>query len=228
MPPPSSGPPSSVPTPTPPPNVLAGGAPLTAAGDAGALARTHEGCGVFEGHWPGHTEEVVVKVYPENHPLFVNDMEGAKAASDTKLGPKFYGEVLPPPAQHRAFVMGKVKGTFIVDEVELARIADPAKRKAARELVEKAKGAMGEHTIKDVENYSEALLKNGHGYDGEVQGLVDEAGHWKPIDFQSVKKLPDPALDKAAYDAAVGRHNEFIKWEKDHLKSAMAVAGTKP
>jgi hypothetical protein len=233
MPPPSSGPPSSAPpssgpAPAPPSNVLGGGAPMTAAGDAGALARTHQGCGVFEGHWPGHKEEVVVKVYPENHPLFVSDMEGAKAASETKLGPKFYGEVQPPPPQRRAFVMSKVKGTFIVDDVELARIADPAKRQAARELIEKTKGAMGQHTIKDVENYSEALIKKGNGYDGEVQGLVDEAGRWKPIDFQSIKKLPDPAVDKAAYDLAVKRHNEFISWEVDHLKKVMTVAGKKP
>ena len=232
MPPPSSGPPSSVPpsgpTPTPPPNVLAGGQPLSAAGDAGALARTEEGCGVFEGHWPGHTEEVVVKVYPENHPLFVNDMEGAKAASETKLGPKFYGEVQPPPPQRRGFVMSKVKGTFIVSDKELARIADPAKQQAAKALIEKTRGAMGEHTLKDVENYSEALLKKGYGYEGEVQGLVDEAGHWKPIDFQSMKKLPDPAVDEAAYKTAVDLHKGFIKMEVDDLKAAIAVAGKKP
>jgi len=205
-----------------------GGTPLSAAGDAGALARSEEGCGVFEGHWPGHTEEVVVKVYPENNPLFVNDMEGAKAASETKLGPKFYGGGQPPPPQRRGYVMSKVKGTFIVSDKELGRISDPVKQQAAKALIEKTRAAMGEHTIKDVENYSEALLRKGYGYEGEVQGLVDEAGHWKPIDFQSMRKLPDPAVDKAAYDAAEKMHKSMIKLEVDELKSKMAVAGKTP
>ena len=57
-------------------------------------------------------------------------------------------------------------------------------------------------------------LAGGHYCDGEVQGLVDSGGRWKPIDFQPVRELKD-VPEGAARDAAIAHHNEVIKLEAD-------------
>ncbi|HEU5258161.1 MAG TPA: hypothetical protein VFU28_19380 [Vicinamibacterales bacterium] len=43
-----------------------------------------------------------------------------------------------------------------------------------------------------------------------------------------MRKLPDPAVDEAAYKEAEKLHKGFIKMEVDDLKAAIAVAGKKP
>jgi hypothetical protein len=82
-------------------------------------------------------------------------------------------------------------------------------------------------TVEDVERYSQRLLKGGHYYDGEVQGLIDKAGRWRPIDFQPVRQLPPTGTPE--YAAAGAKHNDMIKLEADRLRAqALRNAAAKP
>jgi hypothetical protein len=112
---------------------------------------------------------------------FEEDLAGAKAAAASG-GPKCYGET-PAGSGKRAFAMEKVETGFTT-------IA-PTGKETAAELIAIEKEAkffaskVTPQTVNGMDAYSARLLKNGHYYDGEVQGIVDAQGRWRPIDFQA-------------------------------------------
>lgn len=186
---------------------------LASGGSKGSLG-AREGFGVFEGRVPGVRKPVAIKVYPADHPLFEHDMLGAQAASRTGMGPKFYGEVPAGPGK-RAFAMEKVEGGFT--EAMPSEAATVAEIAAAEKEAAFYASKVTKQTITDVEAYSQQLLKGGHYYNGEVQGMVTNSGQWRPIDFQAIRPLP-PATDKVAFDAAMKMHNDMFELEKNALK----------
>jgi hypothetical protein len=186
---------------------------LASGGSAGSLG-AREGFGVFEGRVPGVSKPVAIKVYPANHPVFEQDMLGAQAASRTGMGPKFYGEVPAGPGK-RAFAMEKVEGGFT--EALPSEFATSAEILAAEKEAAFYASKVTQQTITDMEAYSQQLLKGGHYYEGEVQGMVSNSGRWRPIDFQAIRPLP-PQSDKAAFDAAVKMHNDMFNLEKNTLQ----------
>jgi hypothetical protein len=186
---------------------------LSASGFKGTLAG-REGFGVFEGMIPGVRRPVAIKVYPENMAeQFGHDLAGAEAASRTGVGPKCYGEIPAGPGK-RAFAMEKIEGGF-VENMSTAPVGSP-EYLAAQKQAQLVSKSVTQQTVNDIETFSQKLLKGGHYYDGEVQGLIDSSGRWRPIDFQPVRPLP-PASEKAAYDAAILRHNDMIGMEKDQM-----------
>jgi hypothetical protein len=64
-------------------------------------------------------------------------------------------------------------------------------------------------------------LQQGRYYKGDLQGLIDENGRWRPIDFQGTEVLP-PESQPAARDAAIKKHNAAFKAVVDALGSIMA------
>ena len=58
-----------------------------------------------------------------------------------------------------------------------------------------------------------AFVANG----SDVQGLVDEDGRWRPVDFQSVQKLP-PETQPHARKAALARHGQMIDGARNELR----------
>ncbi|HXH22488.1 MAG TPA: hypothetical protein VNN10_10685 [Dehalococcoidia bacterium] len=183
---------------------------LSASGFKGTLA-SREGFGVFEGRVPGVSEPVAVKVYPASmNEMFEADMAGARAASQTGRGPKFYGEVPAGPGK-RAFAMEKLQGGFAENLSDAPQ--NSPEFQAAQKQADFYASKVGPQTVQDVEAFGRSMLQQGSYYDGEVQGLVDANGRWKAIDFQPVRPLPPKGTP--AYDAAVQRHNDMIKLEAD-------------
>lgn len=190
--------------------------PLSSSGYAGTLQG--KGFGVFEGRIPGVKDPVAIKVYPEGHPVFADDLAGAQAASRTGYGPKFYGEVPAGPGK-RAFAMEKVPGSF----------PDPAGGASAAELAEAAQAAASvtTRTVTDIRTYGQKLLDEGFYYKGEVQGLVDKSGRWRAIDFQPIRKLPSKA-NAAEYAKAVKDHWSNINSEADMLEKLAKANARRP
>ncbi len=189
------------------------GKQLSASGFAGTVA-DRGGFGVFEGKIPGVNRPVAIKVYPDSmKEMFARDMNGARVASDTQIGPRFYGEVPAGPGKH-AFAMEKIEGGFVEymgSDSLSATEAALGKAEAAT-----ARAAVTDVTVQDIGSYRDAVIRHGHFYDGEVQGLVTKEGRWRPIDFQPVKPLP-PLTDKAAYDAAIARNTDMFSMEIDQF-----------
>jgi hypothetical protein len=190
--------------------------PLSSSGYASTLQG--KGFGVFEGRIPGVKDPVAIKVYPEGHPVFADDLAGAQAASRTGYGPKFYGEVPAGPGK-RAFAMEKVPGSF----------PDAPGGASAAELAEAAKAAASvtTRTVTDIRTYGQKLLDEGFYYKGEVQGLVDTSGRWRPIDFQPIRELP-PKANAAEYVKAVKDHWSNINSEADMLEKLAKANARKP
>lgn len=189
--------------------------PLSSSGFKSTLQG--QGVGVFEGHVPGVEEPVAIKVYPENHPRFQQDMAGARAASMTGHGPKFYGEVGPEVVGQgkRGFAMEKVEGNIPEEPGDLGKMS-PEDAARASAQAHRAMGAVTKETTRDVQRFGDSLWAEGHYYNGEVQGLVDDAGHWKPIDFQAVEEVP-PYTDHEKFNEAFRRHKDAIQAEMDYL-----------
>jgi hypothetical protein len=182
--------------------------PLSASGYKSTLQQAGSEFGVFEAKIPGVPEPVAVKVYPQGHPVFARDIAGAEAASRTGFGPKFYGEV-EAGAGKQAFAMERVSGA-------LPDAAGGAGAAATKEAAEAA-ASVSKQTLQDLRTYGQKLLDEGYFYDGEVQGLVDKSGRWRPIDFQPIKRLPSTAA-QTEYQEAVREHWENIKGELDLLQ----------
>jgi hypothetical protein len=85
---------------------------------------------------------------------------------------------------------------------------------AAQQQADLARSSVTSQTAADVVAFGNRLVQKGSFYNGEVQGLVDAKGRWRPIDFQSVEKLP-PKTDAVAYQEAMRRHNNSIQAEAD-------------
>jgi hypothetical protein len=189
---------------------------LSSSGYAGTLQG--KGFGVFEGRIPGIKDPVAIKVYPEGHPVFANDLAGAQAASRTGYGAKFYGEVPAGPGK-RAFAMEKVPGSF----------PDAAAGASTAEIAEAAQAAASvtTRTVTDIRTYGQKLLDEGFYYKGEVQGLVDKSGRWRAIDFQPIRELPSKA-NAAEYAKAVNDHWSNIDREANMLEKLAQANARKP
>jgi hypothetical protein len=181
--------------------------PLSTAGWKSSLQGSEYG--VFEGRIPGLKDPVAVKVYPANHRVFANDMAGAEIAGRTGYGPKFYGQVDEPGKQ--AFAMEKLPGSQI-DAGSGGALAIKEAAEAATHVTKK--------TISDLDNYAKKMLDLGYYHIGDVQGLVDKAGRWRAIDFQSVRKLP-LTKDFQARQEAIRSHWSGFKQERTLLEKAL-------
>ncbi len=205
--------------------------PLSSAGFKGTLAEKGKGFGVYEAYIPGVKDKVVVKVYPtEMGAQFETELKGAEATGKTGIGPKCYGEVSVGEGK-RAFAMEKVQGSLpeVVDdlekEIQAAKAAgDQAKEaeleaKLAKSTAEAAETAskINQVTIQDVRAYGNRLLDQGFYVHGDLQGLVDSGGRWRPIDFQAHLPLPDKMADPAACADAMRMHSGQIEDQVRHL-----------
>lgn len=219
-----SAPPASAPSVKAPPQVakppqpaqlpsVTLGTQLSHGGDIGTLGSrgapgTH---GVFEASMPDGTP-VAVKVYPDT-PEFKNmfplEMQAAEAVSKTSLGPRFYGEVQVGPGR-RAFAMEPIKGDFPVANPSIGTATHAQEMEAKM-----AQGRISDTTLEDVRTFGEELLGTGYYYRGEVQGLIDTAGRYRPIDFQGVRKLSPNPVEQAG---EIKTHWANLQAEIDYLK----------
>ncbi len=193
--------------------------PLSASGDAGALSRTFEHFGVFEARirTPQGEVDCVVKLLPKSKAtFFASEMEGARAAAATGIGPPFYGEV--EISDGFGFAMGKAAGAFPEYLDPSAKPGKPGYAEAKAEY-EGARQAINEKTPQDVRNYGDELLRLGYYTDGDLQGLVGPDGRWTPIDFSSVKPLPGDPVQRVVMEA---KHQKAIGAQAGRLEAIRA------
>ncbi len=210
--------------------------PLASAGFKGSLAEKGKGFGVYEAYIPGVKEKVVVKVYPSDDPklveVFERELKGAEASGKTGIGPKCYGEVSVGEGK-KAFAMEKVEGSMaeVTDkeiledaiaqaekngEMEKAAELRGKLAKASAEAVDTA-SKINQVTLQDVRAYGNRLKDQGFYVKGDLQGLVDGGGRWRPIDFQGHLPLPDKIADPAGYAEAMRMHDFQIEGQINHL-----------
>ena len=210
--------------------------PLASAGFKGSLAEKGKGFGVYEAYIPGVKDKVVVKVYPADDPklveVFERELKGAQASGKTGIGPKCYGEVSVGEGK-RAFAMEKVEGSMaevtdkeILEEAieqaehngEMEKAAELRNKlaKASAEATETA-SKINQVTLQDVRAYGNRLVDQGFYVKGDLQGLVDSGGRWRPIDFQAHLPLPDKIADPAGYAEAMRMHQYQIESQINHL-----------
>jgi Domain of unknown function (DUF4157) len=210
--------------------------PLESAGFKGSLAEKGKGFGVYEAYIPGVKDKVVVKVYPADDPklveVFERELKGAEASGKTGIGPKCYGEVNVGEGK-KAFAMEKVEGSMaeVTDKEILEEAIEKAERegdmqkaaelrgKLAKATAEAADTAskINQVTLQDVKAYGNRLIDQGFYVKGDLQGLVDGGGRWRPIDFQAHLPLPDKLADPAGYAEAMRMHNYQIEQQINHL-----------
>jgi hypothetical protein len=174
---------------------------ISSGGQSGVTAQT-PGCGVFEGSYPGARTPVVIKMYPASEADLVymhREMEAARAAEATGRGPRVYGEVrgMYNGNQPRVgFAMEKVEGNMTIefDEEELGHLT-PAERAKALSELQAGQRAVTRQTVQDVRDFGDRLWSQGYYCQGDLQGLVDAQGRWRPIDFQTYGRITefDPA-----------------------------------
>src|SRR5579859_2614078 len=215
---------------------------LAAAGNEGSLAARGKGFGAYEAYIPGVKDKVVVKVFPSDDAAamatFEQELKDAEAAGKTGIGPKCYCEVSVGEGK-RAFAMEKVEGSMVhADEDVIEKAIEDAEKAGDTEKAAKRREELGKATaeaaetaskinqvtIQDVRAYGNRLLDQGFYAKGDLQGLVDGSGHWRPIDFSSNVPLPDKIKEPAAYAEALARHN----WQVERQVNELVAAGPKP
>ena len=188
------------------------GKQLSHGGDIGALGAREPGTyGVFEANMPDGTP-VAVKVYPDTpefKDMFPLEIQAAQAASKTSVGPRFYGEVQVGPGR-RAFAMERIEGNFPAARPSIGLATEAQEIEAMI-----TQGKISDKTLEDVQTFGEELLGAGHYYTGEVQGLIDTAGRFRPIDFQGVRKL---SLNPAEQAEQIATHWRRVQVQIDYLK----------
>jgi hypothetical protein len=118
------------------------------------------------------------------------DMAALEAASRTSAEPRFYGEVNVGP-RRRGFAMDRIEGDFAEAQPRTERELTDGDRIAER----LAQARITERTLQDVQRFGSELLAQGYYYDGEIQGLIDFSGRYRPIDFEKVRPLStDPRI----------------------------------
>lgn len=196
------------------------GKQISHGGDIGSLGYRSPGrLGVFEGtmrHDKTKTP-MAVKVYPDTpefDDMFQLEMRGAQAVSRTSQGPRFHGEVDVGPGR-RGFAMERVRGGFPEAEPSIGS-PTPKQQREARKYQQK----ISERTLKDVETFGEELVQKGHYYSGEVQGLIDKRGRYRPIDFQGVRQLPKGGKPSKATRRAerIEEHRANVQQEIERLR----------
>jgi hypothetical protein len=174
------------------------GEQLSSGGDAGKLAYSRPGeIGVFEATMPdGRT--VAVKIYPDvggsgdanQRERFARELAAAEAASQAHSGPTFYGEV-NVGRRRLGYAMERIQGDFPEAQPRTDRDLTQSEQIAER----LARARITNHTLQDVQLFGMELLARGYYYDGEIQGLIDFQGRYRPIDFEKVRPLSrDPQI----------------------------------
>ena len=191
------------------------GEQLSSGGDAGKLAFSKPGkFGVFEATLPDG-QKVAVKIYPDQggsgdadqRARFARDMAALEAASRTSLGPGFFGEVNVGP-RRRGFAMERIEGDFAEAQPRTDRELTDSERIAER----LAQARITDGTLEDVKQFGEELLGQGYYYDGEIQGLIDFKGRYRPIDFEKVRPLSrDPQDTSGANEEPSGEISNEIE-----------------
>jgi len=179
---------------------------LSSSGWAGSLASRGPQYGVFAATMPDGTE-VVVKVYPpELADKFNEELVGARAASQTSVGARFYGLVDVGP-DRLAFAMERVAGGF----ADAPHGATPEQESEASHYASR----VSDRTLADIDAYSQELLDLGYYASGEVQGSIDNSGRWRPIDLQGIDRLSsDPVEAQEQRDDRASN----IGMERRHLE----------
>lgn len=192
--------------------------PISASGDKGSTS-AHQGCGAFEARIQienGQTLDAVVKILPPGknyHDVFVREVEGAKVAAETGIGPEFYG--VTHVQDGYAFAMGKVEGFF---PSNMLRPEHPDFAQAEIES-RQAIDSLAPEASQDVRNFGVELVKRGYHVNGDLQGLIGPDGRWRPIDFSAIQKLPDNPVDRLV---AVKDHTGYIEREAGFLDRIIA------
>jgi hypothetical protein len=191
---------------------------VSASGFKGSGAENSPRFGVFDAQLPGVSEPVVVKVLKASKGArFDRELEAAIAAGATGIGPKVYGEVIVGEGL-RGFAMEKIEGAFpeYLGPASLPEHEQAIGRSQAAEAAQR----VTDETVRDVARFQDAILKRGYYYSGEVQGLVTPDGHWRPIDFETIKKLPAEA-DPEARQEALAEHAEHFQ---EHIEMLEELA----
>jgi len=149
------------------------------------------GVGVYKTTIPGVPHPVVVKMYPSGQAAKMeSELAAAIAAEKSGFGPKVHGKVNYKPAPDApdrvGFAMDEVKGGFADEAAAHADAAVQAANKA--EMLKNAEN-IKPVTFEDLNGFREGMFKEGFYYDGELQGFVDDAGRWKPVDVQGASPL---------------------------------------
>ena len=196
------------------------GEQLSSGGDAGKLAFSRPGkFGVFEATLPDG-QKVAVKIYPDKggsgdanqRERFARDMAALEAAPPGRPRHRdFIGEVNVGP-RRRGFAMERIEGDFAEAQPRTDRELTDSERIAER----LAQARITDRTLEDVEQFGKELLHQGYYYDGEIQGLIDFKGRYRPIDFEKVRPL---SKDPQIRAEQMRNHQEQISSEIDDLRS---------
>ena len=195
------------------------GEQLSSGGDPGKLANKRPGeVGAFAAILPdGRT--VAVKAYPDEggrgdanqRERFARDLAGAEAASRAHQGPRFYGEV-DVGRRRLGYAIERVEGDFAETATRTERVLTDSER-VAEQL---AQAQITDRTLRDVEQFGKELLDQGYYYNGDLQGLIDFNGRYRPIDFEQVRRLSrDPQIGAEQ----TRNHQEQISREIENLQS---------
>jgi hypothetical protein len=79
-----------------------------------------------------------------------------------------------------------------------------------------AQARIADGTLEGVKRFGEELLRQGYYYDGELQGLIDFEGRYRPIDFEKVRPL---SRDPQIRAEQMRNHQERISNEIQDLQS---------
>ena len=79
-----------------------------------------------------------------------------------------------------------------------------------------AQARITDRTLENVKQFGKELLRQGYYYDGEIQGLIDFNGRYRPIDFEKVRPLSEDLRIRAEQ---MRNHQEQIGREIDDLRS---------
>ena len=79
-----------------------------------------------------------------------------------------------------------------------------------------AQARITDGTLNDVQQFGNELLGQGYYYDGEIQGLIDFGGRYRPIDFEKVRPL---SADPRIRAEQLRSHQDRLINEIDDLQS---------
>jgi hypothetical protein len=182
--------------------------------------------GVFEAKHLGFGPDVVVKVFktetPDQIAAFTRELENAAVAGRSRNASSFFGEVPVGVPGQRGYAMSKVEGGVTVwegIEEHLTQAQKDAGEAEARKWAAKVKP----HTGADIRAYNRHLVEQGYiTYD--VQGLVQEDGHWVAIDYGGVQKLPP--VDSPEYATVLKNATALVDEEAARMDAIAAANAT--
>jgi len=196
---------------------------VQSAGYKGSLAG-NEGCGVFKTQIPGHSGDVIVKVYPERLTAEMEHELGAAIAGEkTGIGPKVLGKI-DAGEKKVGFAMEEVKGGFADEGATVLKPGSTeedlvASAKNLQEAKNNAKNITSK-TYEDLAKYRDSMPKQGYYYKEDLQGFVDASGNWRPVDMGGAFPLMK-GEDEAA---AMARHMEVFAGMENQLRMMEGIA----